>query len=252
MEETLAKFTELAASFSEYTVKTAHREDVARKFLQSAEGRCATVLYMCVRSLYGSEVSDWEPETLWVTLDRDGFDLPEEARNKLQCVLALHKNPAFYWDNIVFQWTGQALNDELYDSDSIQECHPAHMAWAVYEAGVIRALDPDDKSIPELDEDVQQYIALCLKRAGYVYPPDSLKSVADNLERMLPAESKEFIDQVKNSWSHLDKRILQDRVFPEDPLGVQLAQLASCYEYVKDRANKMAEDVLAIEKAILT
>lgn len=251
MEEILSKFTALAAGFGEYMVKTAHREEVSRKFLKDPEERCATALYMCVRSLYGSEISDWEPETLWVTLDRDGFDLPEEARNKLQCVLALHKNPAFYWDNIVFQWTVQALNDELYEADSIQECHPAHMAWAVYEAGVIRALDPDDKSIPEIDEDVQQYIALCLKRAGYVYPPDSLKSVDDNLEKMLPPEQKEFIQQVKNSWSHLDKRILRDRVFPEDPLGVQLAQLASCYEYVKDKANKMAEDVLAIERAIL-
>lgn len=251
MEEILAKFTGLAANFGEYMVKTAHREDIARKFLQTPDDRCATALYMCVRSLYGGEVSDWEPETLWVTMDRDGFDLPEDARNKLQCVLALHKNPSFYWDNIVFQWTTQALNDELYDSDTIQECHPAHMAWAVYEAGVIRSLDPDDKVIPELDEDVQQYIALCLKRAGYVYPVDSLRSVADNLEHMLPVEHKDFIQQVKYSWTHLDKRILQDRVFPEDPLGVQLAQLASCYEYVKGRANSMASDVLSIEKAIL-
>jgi len=252
MEEALSRFTELATGFSEYMVKTASREDVARKLLSTSEDRCATALYMCVRSIYGADVSDWEPETLWKTLEKDGLDLPEEARNKLQCVLALHKNPAFYWDNIVFQWSVQALNDELYDSDTIQECHPAHMAWAVYEAGVIRALDPDDKSIPELDEDVQQYIAVCLKRAGYVYTPDSLKSVADNLEKMLPSEQKEFIDQVKYSWSHLDKRILRDRVFPEDSLGVQLAQLASCYEYVKDRANSMASDVLAIEKAVLT
>jgi hypothetical protein len=252
MENAIAKFTELASGFGEYMVKTAHREEIARKFLHTPEDRCATSLYMCVRTLYGSEVSDWEPETLWVTMAKDGFDLPEETRNKLQCVLTMHKNPAFYWDNIVFQWTVQALNDELYDSDSIQECHPAHMAWAVYEAGVIRALDPDDKSIPELDEDVQQYIALCLKRAGYVYVPDSLKPVADNLERMFPAEQKEFIAQVKNSWVHLDKRILRDRVFPEDALGIQLAQLASCYEYVKDRANSMASDVLSIEKAILT
>ena len=122
------------------------------------------------------------------------------------------------------------------------------MAWAVYEAGVIRSLDPDDKSIPELDEDVQQYIALCLKRAGYVYPINSLKSVADNLERMLPLETKEFIGQVKNSWEHLDKRTLQERSFPENPLGIQLAQLASCYLYVKERANNMAQDVLAVEK----
>lgn len=242
----------MVAGFGEYMVKTAGREEIARKFLQAPENRCATSLYMCVRSIYGSEISDWEPETLWVTLDKDGLDLPEEARNKLECVLTLHKNPAFYWDNIVFQWTVQALNDELYDASTIQECHPAHMAWAVYEAGVIRALDPDDKSIPEIDEDVQQYMAVCLKRAGYVYPPDSLKVVADNLEKMLPDSAKEFISQVKNSWAHLDKRILRDRVFPEDPLGVQLAQLASCYEYVKDRANSMAADVLAIEKAILT
>jgi hypothetical protein len=252
MEEKLAKFTELAGGLSEYMVKTAGREVVARKFLQDPDDRCATVLYMCVRSLYGSEVSDWEPETLWVTLSKDGIDLPEEARNKLQCVLALHKNPAFYWDNIVFQWTVQALNDELYDSDTIQECHPAHMSWAVYESGVIRMLDPDEKSIPELDEDVQQYVALCLKRAGYAYPPDNLRVIADNLEAMLPAEKKEFITQVKQSWSHVDKRVLRERVFPEDTLGVQLAQLAACYEYVKERANRMASDVLAIEKAVLT
>jgi hypothetical protein len=252
MDSELAKFTELAAGFGEYMVKTASREDIARKFLLTPDDRCATVLYMCVRSLYGSDVSDWEPETLWVTLDRDGFDLPEDARNKLQCVLALHKNPAFYWDNIVFQWTVQALNEELYDSDAVQECHPAHMAWAVYEAGVIRSLDPDDKVIPELDDDVQQYVALCLKRAGYVYPPNSLKAVEDNLENMLPPESKKFVQEVKNSWTHLDKRILRDRVFPEDPLGVQLAQLASCYEYVKERANAMASDVLSIERAVLS
>src|SRR5574343_212307 len=143
MEAELAKFTSMAAGLGEYMVKTASRELIAKKFLQSPENRCATVLYMCVRTLYGREVTDWEPETLWVTLSKDGFDLPEEARNKLQCVLAMHKNPAFYWDNIVFQWTVQALNDELYDAEAIQESHPAHMAWAVYEAGVLRALDPE-------------------------------------------------------------------------------------------------------------
>lgn len=251
MEESLARFTKLATDLEEYCVKTASREAVARKYLLSEDTRCATALYMCIRTLYGADVTDWEPETLWVTMHKDGFDLPEEERNKLQAVLALHKNPAFYWDNIVFQWTTQAFNEALYDAEAIQECHPAHMAWAVYEAGVIRALDPEDKSIPEIDEDVQQYIALCLKRAGYVYPPDGLQVVADNLAALLPEASREFSSKVKYSWTHLDKRILRDRDFPEDPLGIQLAQLASCYEYVKERANSMASDVLMVEKAIL-
>ena len=46
------------------------------------------------------------------------------------------------------------------------------------------------------------------------------------------------------------KEALQERKFPEDPLGVQLSHLASCYEYVKSNAALMAADVLEIEHAV--
>lgn len=247
MQELLDRFTALAPTLKNYTVKTASRESVARDTLINSGDKTAVAIYMAFRNLYGAEALHWEPETVWITLDKDGIDLPEESRNKLEAVLTLHVNPAFYWDNIVFQRTVNALNEEPFDPESLLENHPGHMAWAVYEAGVIRGLDPDGSEIPEFDEDVQQYMAVCLKRAGHVYPPDQLKVVADNLENMLPKETQPFIQEVKKSWEHLDKKALRERHFPEDRLGVQLAQLAACYEYVRERANAMASEVMALE-----
>lgn len=247
MQELLDQFAALAPSFQNYLVKTASRETVAREMLQNSEDKSAVAIYMAFRNLYGDDALDWEPETVWLTLEKDEISLPEEARNKLQAVLTLHKNPSFYWDNLVFQRTVDSLNEELFDPDTLLEEHPAHMAWAVYEASVILGLDPGEQGTPEFDEDVQQYMAVCLKRAGHVYPPDQLKVVADNLENMLPVESRPFIQEVKTSWEHLDKKALRDRHFPEDRLGVQLAQLAGCYEYVKERANSMANEIMLLE-----
>jgi len=247
MQDSLDRLTALAPTWHNYLVKTSSRESQAREFLLHPEDKSAVGIYMAFRNIYGVEALDWEAETVWITLDKDGINLTEEARNKLEAVLTLHKNPAFYWDNIVFQQTVNALNEEIFDPECLQENHPGHMAWAVYEAGVIRGLDPDKTAIPEFDEDVQQYMAVCLKRAGHVYPPDQLKVVADNLETMLPPEKKEFIAEVKKSWEHVDKRALQNRVFLEDPLDVQLAQLASCYLYVRERANSMAGEVMTLE-----
>jgi hypothetical protein len=248
MTESLDRLTALAPTWHNYTVKTASRAALSKDLLLHSENKSAVAIYMAFRNLHGAEALDWEPETVWLTLDHDGINLPEEARNKLQAVLTLHKNPAFWWDNIVFQQTANAFNDEIFDPECLQENHPAHMAWAVYEAGVIRGLDLDHKEIPEFDEDVQQYMAVCLKRAGFVYPPDQLSVIADNLEAMYPKETQEFAASVKKSWEHLDKKALRERHFPEDPLGIQLAQLAACYVYVSDRATAMAQEIMSIER----
>jgi len=248
MDQLLNKFAELCTTLTNYSVKTAAREVVARGFLRESEGKHAAVLLMALRNLHGIDVLYWEPETIWRTLERDDkIDLSVEARDKIQAAISLIRNPAFYWDNLVFQRTVQALNGEIYDPETLQECHPGYMAWAIYEASLLRGMDPDSEALPELDEDVQQYAAVCLQRAGYVYPPSQLKPVADNLRKLLPSEQRQFIDDVKKSWDRLDKEALPDRQFKEDPRGVQLAQLASCYIYVQEQVNALATDVMALE-----
>ncbi len=257
---TLDKLAILTRSATAYQIKTASREKIAESFLKAPDNRTATVLLMALRSLCGAGVLAWEPESIWLTLERDnGIELDEVARNKIQAAITLVVTPSFYWDNLVFQRTTQALNGELFDPEALQECHPAHMNWAVYEAQIIRGHDPDeiggegedeDSTPLELDEDVQQYAAVCLKRAGYVYPPPMLTPVADNLAQMLPKDSQEFMRDVKKRWGHLDKEALLDRTYQENPLGVQLSRLASCVVYTMSRAQSLAEDVLVIEKEI--
>lgn len=249
-EALLEKFAEKISLCRDYVVKTAERTEIAKKFLTESHSKAGVVLLMALRNLHGIESLYWEPETLWLTLERENkIDMCEEGRNKLMAVLALIHNPVFFGDNIVFQRTVQALNDEPFDSETLQECHPGHMDWAVYEASLVRNFDPEETVVPEIDEDVQQYVAVCLKRAGYVYPPNKLRFATDNLLSLLPKEAQDFSDEVKKSWDRLDKGALPERMFREDPLDVQLAQLASCYLYVQDRANGMANDILSLEHA---
>ena len=253
MDELFDKFAIKCASLENYAVKTAERSVIAKEFLRDSDDKHATVLLMSLRNIHGIDCFYWEPETIWLTLERDdGIDLSVEARDKIQAGISLIRNPAFYWDNLVFQRTVQSLNGELYDPETLQECHPGYMSWAVYEAALLRGLDPESDALPEIDEDVQQYAAVCLKRAGYVYPPYRLTPVADNLRALMPEEQQPFCAEVKKSWEGLNKKALSDRNFREDPLDVQLAQLASCYIYVQEQINALSTNVLRLETGVMT
>ena len=254
MNQSMDKLAAVTRQVRDYEGQTPGRVKTAKRFLENSDGRAATVLLMALRTLCGPGVLAWEPESIWLTLERDhGIDLPEVARDKVQAAITLIINPSFFWDNLVFQRTTKALNGEIYDPSALQECHPAHMNWAVYEARIIRGHDPDTddaEAYIELDEDVQQYVAVCLHRAGYSCPPHYLHQVADNLQAMIPAENHLEIGAVKKRWQHLDKGGLPDRVFQETPLGIQLSHLAACYVYAQEQAQNLAKDVLTLEKEI--
>jgi hypothetical protein len=247
LEEQLERLVAAAPRLQERLLKTASFTAEARSLLLDPNDNTAAGLYLAARRLYGIELLNWEPETIWLTMKADGIDLPEGERNKLQAAITLQVNPSFYWDNIVFQQTVQALSDEPYDPEALQEVHPAHMDWAVYEAGVIRGLDPDAQEIPEFDEDVQMYVAVCLKRAGYVVTPKSLNFAQDDLDLLLPKEVSRFQKEVRDAWKQLDKTRLADTEFYENRLGVQLSKLASSYLFTKERAEKLGEEVASLQ-----
>jgi hypothetical protein len=233
---------------TQYIEKTAERSSLARNYLLTPEGRSAIALLMSIRQLYGIESFYWEPETLWITLQKDGLDISDLNKDKIQAALSIIHNPAFFWDNLVFQRTVQSFNDVIYDANTLQECQPAHICWALYEASLLRGLDPDTSAVPELDEDVRTYCAVCLRRAGMVCPPNIISHIAPYLSALYPNESEEFIQLVKKSWDHLNKSTLKERSYSENPLDVQLAQLAACTLYEKSRAAAMASEVLSLEK----
>jgi hypothetical protein len=241
----LEKLAEVAIKFPD---ELQNSEDSAKRFLKEITDDCpVAALYAAVRALYGVNFLLWEPETLWFTLEAEGIDLSNESRDKILAAMALQLNPAFYWDNLVFQNTVQAFNDVLYVAGMLQENNVAHMSWAVYEASIIRGMDPDMGVVPDFDDDVQMYVAVCLKRAGFVVPPENLKFSEEALKILRPFESPELKNKVQEAWETLDKEHLQEFPFPEDALGVQLAKLAGCFVYVNDRAKNLAESLLRIK-----
>lgn len=247
MIEELTKVAEWFPAAATQIYKTAAANGTAVALLRNADTKTSVSMITALRSIYGVEALYWEPETIWITLQRDyDIDLAVDDRDKLEAGIALIRNPAFFWDSIVFQRSVQALNDEIYDPECLQECHPAHMSWAMYEATLLRGLDPETDARPEVDEDVQQYMAVCLYRAGYLYPPTYMEMVADNLEHLLPEESRPMVWELKKSWANVNKRALSERKFEESPLDIQLAQLSSCYLYVRQRAEGMSREITAL------
>lgn len=246
MHPDLSKLAEVAVEIPS-TLTEGHKPS-AKHFLASApDDAPAAALYTAVRALYGIAILLWEPETLWKTLEKDEVDLDTENRNKLMSAIALQLNPAFYWDSLVFQTTTQALNDVVFSPDSLQENNPAHMSWSVYEASIIRGMDPDGNVVPDFDEDVMTYVSVCLRRAGYAVPPKNLMFADEALELRNPSEFKGFAKQVREAWDKLDKEDLQEQKFSEDPLDVQLANLSSCYVYTADRAKLLGEMIIQVQ-----
>jgi len=217
-------------------------------YLQDQE-RVALAVYKAVYALYGVEMLDWEPETLWLQLEKDGVELSVQERNKLQAARTLKKNAASLWDNQVFQYIVQALNGVPFDPDTLQECIPAHMAWAVVESAAIFAAeegerDTEGEEAPEYDEDVQSYVAVCLKRAGMVYPPDPLVFAEDALARLQTKDEKKLAVTVKQAWEAVRQLIdVQNVEFSEQEDQVQLAKLAACRIYVNKKEADTLRDV---------
>lgn len=246
MSELLEKLSSSISAIPESLPETSKVRSL--EFLKNADdSRCAAVLYAATRSAYSLDVLSWEPETLWLTMEKDGIDLSVANRDKLLAAIALIVNPQFYWDHIVFENTVHAFSGNISNPDVIQECHPAEMAWTVYEADTIRGMDPEGKGDLEFDEDVQQYIAVCLKRSGYICAPPELKFAEDNLASMQPDESKFLRKEVLDAWAKLDKGALRRTEFAENPLGVNLSRLAGTYVYVEDLAKDMGQDFLELK-----
>lgn len=241
----LSILTNLAPRLSEQLLeKTAEVSPHARDILKEPEERCATALYLAVRTLFGVQVTAWEPETIWLTLERqENINIDEIARNKIQAAITLVVNPSFYWDSLVFQRTARALNGDPFDAYALQEVDPAAQCWAAYEAGIIRGLDLDLPVMPDYDEDVQSYTAVCLQRDGFVLPPEQLLYSREALRNLYPKNAREFAATVMKSWAQVKKEDLQKRKFPENPLGVQLAYLSGCKLYVEERAEALAHDL---------
>ncbi len=202
--------------------KTATKSD-AKNALRT-ETTAPTALLRAAKSLCpGFEA--WEPETVWIELERQGVTLPDVNRDKLMAATALYLVPSFYWDAMVFEKTALAFNDVVPAMNSLEEASPAYLAYAVDEAAKIRTEHGEGPL--DFQHEPKVYAATVLHRAGLVLAPPQLSFCQTLLDEM--TKDPELKSQVeKASFSAVDE-------FKETPLDVQRANLAAIALYISGR-----------------
>lgn len=174
---------------------------------------------------------DWEPESVWVDLDRQGIIVPAEARDKLMAAIALRLVPAFYWDAMVMANTAVALGGRPAHVEIVEEASPAALAWAMIEAAWIRKLHDLEALRPE--HEPIAYVAVILDRSGFVLAPEQLSFAQDALDARRPRSG--LLADVRQRWSGVDKARLADLALQENLVDVQVARLAAIELHVRAR-----------------
>lgn len=199
----------------------------------------AVALCRAAEMILGDHIA-WEPETLWVELDRHGVDVPAVARDRLMAASALRLVPAFYWDAVVLANTAIAFDGRPAHVEILEEAPPHALAWAVTEAAWIRRRYDLQALIPE--HEPIAYVAVILDRAGFVLAPDELSFAQKALDDRRPRSG--LLDDVRQRWSSVDKGRLSDLALQETPIDVQIARLAAVETHVRARRTA-AETELA-------
>jgi hypothetical protein len=209
----------------------------ARRLL-TQNGTSAIALLLAARHLLG-DFHDWEPETLWVTLEREGVEVPPCNRDKLQAGLALLSVPAFYWDGIAFEKTAVAFDCFEANPDALEEASSAQLAWAAKEAAWI--ITQHDGHPHDFGHEPRAYAAVVMHREGLVFAPAQLTFAQAALDGMNSTNT--LRTRVEERWKAFDKTKLTDWKFEETEEDVQLARLAAIELHVRAKEADAARDL---------
>lgn len=181
----------------------------------------------------------WEPESIWLTLTRQGVEVPDVNRAKLLAALTLYTVPSFYWDGIVFEKTALAFDGVIPNPEVLEEATSAQLAWAVKEAAWVKAYFNDPAV--EFQHEPKAYAAVVMHREGLVLAPAALEFAQALLEQM----NRGGVDKTdtEKAWAAIDKKTLATHTFSETPADVQLARLAAIELYVREREVRAKVDL---------
>jgi len=237
--QTPRRSAKTAAAKPTAAAASVQRRDAAQ--LLADAGASASGCLQAFELLCGEGFRAWEPETLWLTLDRLGVDLPVVNRDKILAGITLGIVPAFWWEVHAFENTVLAFNGLVSLPEALQEATPAQMAWGVFEAEMIYRDLGDEE--PEFDREPVLYAATVLHRAGYVRAPDLLHFAQRELDRFNKNGSGLTVAEVDAAWKTLKRQALEERSLGETALDVQLGRLASVELHVEEMLKRYRADL---------
>ncbi len=179
------------------------------------------------------EAPDWEPEAIFDELEEGGVPTTERLQGKLMAALAVRDTDEFFLSPVVFENVCTTFGNLIALADILQEPAPRHMCWAMEEVKRIRK--SGDRSLEAPGDDVVNFVAVVLNRAGFVTAPEQLAFAQEYLDTL--SHNSQLGTAVKAKWSTISTHRLATTEVEEDPVGVQVSRLLECALYVKMRLD---------------
>lgn len=126
-------------------------------------------------NLYGNEALDWEPETLKLTLERDGHALSQSTLTKLLAARTLMLSPSPWRQWHVFAAVSRALAGIPPNFVYLEEPELGHLMLGV---DCMKLVDP----MRDTTDEVDKFVAAVLKHEGFCYAPPPLEFAQHELE----------------------------------------------------------------------
>lgn len=216
-------------------------EKNAHKILKMETPTAYGLLRAC-KLLFGSDCINWEPETFWLLIDRHGYNLSQDNRDKIMAAVAAIHDPAYFNEARAFNAMCVGLNDDELNPEEIQPLEAPFMCWTVFETHAILMDEIRQKNVtklPKFDYEVQELIAANLYNDGFILAPVALDFAQDELDAMYKHVNGLMASDIDKELKKIVTQDLTKIVLEEDnPIHIQVARHLRCYAYIEDRLEQ--------------
>ncbi len=247
--------------------------EVTKKSLWRHPNAHPMSLLMMVLDMYGNESMEWAPETLLVTLRRDGIELSNANRTKLLASRVAVQSPSPWRQWEVFHMVSLGLAGQQPNMVYMEEPEIGHLV-AGYD--FMKIVDPER----DTSEEVDKFVAAVFKYEGLPYAPEPLDFAQVELEERklhctncdaiqkddndqrcitcgspslekIPYEHAALRDSVASMWNSLKSQPLEsavDRV-PGTAAGNAVYHLLVHWDYANQVRAQMVQQLRALSKS---
>jgi len=152
--------------------KTKDQEVAGR--IMATPGTMATVSHAIALHFFGTDIYEWEPETLAMELtDTLDVKIDEENLDRLHSIISSITSNSFYKDWVAFTAVCSVLNNEN-DPDELAEMTVAEFTWGIIEVSL------NDDDVNEYIRDQSVLLFKQIKMLPWI-SEDQLEDIVNNL-----------------------------------------------------------------------
>jgi hypothetical protein len=217
----------LGSLFGQQMIKTQSfmRESQIKAIVQDISIPATCLLVLCLDE-WGTDMLDWEPETLEQAARMSwNAELPQANRDKIWALITHMTTDAFYSSLEGFIHICNALSGHGVDFEQFDPAEVDEMCWGVTEAFLIAPMEKEDR----FTEEIVTYMETRLEYEGFQKVPHMLKKFVQ-----IPAREEELnqtltLDGIgfKNYWKMQEGRLANIDIWIKERLAALFALLES-------------------------